>query len=86
MVTRPAFTATATRSSRRMVSMRLYSALIADDVLCLSTSLVTAKFSGLKTLGIFLSVLHNKTEDLGERCASQRDATVGGTVIEAELV
>ena len=73
-------------SSRRMVSKRWYSALIADDVLCLLTSLVTAFDSGLKTRRIFFPVFYDKAEDLRQRCGSQRDATVGGAVIEAQLI
>ena len=59
---------------------------LADDVLCLLTSLVTALDSGLKTRRIFFPVFYDKAEDLRQRCGSQRDATVGGAVIEAQLI
>lgn len=42
--------------------------------------------SGLKTRRILFPMFHNKTEHFGERRGSQCDATVGGAVVEPQLI
>jgi hypothetical protein len=47
---------------------------------------VWSPISGLKTRRILFPMFQNKAEHFGERRGSQRDATVGGAVIEPQLI